>query len=293
MSKENKQPILDAVVYIATRKNVKSAAWATATATPATFTNVTVQSGLAESGINEAVLRALESIIVNRDNHTVNLFTASPHGLSAAKYIHPRMMNPHVYTYNPRNEPHPLHRDVFLAANTHMAPLETTPTEQEEAPPDVEKLTVATDGSWSRFNKIAGVGVLTEDGRWAAQAFPNFPNPLAAELKAIEVALDLTADTKEPLRILCDSRPAIETLHGHTSEGAKKVRFLNKLKRKMANRTVELVWVKGHAGDILNEGADRLAVSARRNRDSRVDRHTATHIGQNIVREVLKQPAYR
>lgn len=261
------------VVYLAKDPRSSICAWATAKAPRNNPDHVAVASGLSDAGTSTAIMEVLETVVLNRTG-PVDLFTAETSTFEAATYLSTRVrgLTAHLYT---TTRPHPMHLQAMNAAQKALAAAPAAPV------PQADRVVVATDGSWSRHNKVAGCGVMFADGRWGATAHRDFPSALAAELKAVEHAVNM-ADKDEPLLILCDSRPAIHALrNGATAKN--KIGFLESLRAKIARRDIELVWVKGHAGYALNEAADRLAVASRRNFDSNTDPQVRDRIYANIV----------
>jgi ribonuclease HI len=99
------------------------------------------------------------------------------------------------------------------------------------------------------------------------------------ELMAVLDLLRQTAEQPGDLRVFCDSRYVIDAVTKWTpswkARGWRKadgkpvlnvdlIQPIDELlaQRRMSNRRVEFVWVKGHAGHRLNEAADRIANGA-------------------------------
>ncbi|RYC05669.1 RNase H family protein [Nocardioides zhouii] len=155
------------------------------------------------------------------------------------------------------------------------------PVQPVAAPPSTS-LTVATDGSATRGR--IGWGWLAEDGRhghgtetpWTRSCVRR-RHPVLAELRAISEAI--TALPHRDLVIRTDCRQAIslitEWIGGgdrlpdgyiathHTAVKRAGLLWTQEQVRKEAPR-LDIGWVRGHAGDPLNEGADSLAKLARR-----------------------------
>lgn len=155
------------------------------------------------------------------------------------------------------------------------------PAQPFVAPP-ADALTVATDGSATRGR--IGWGWLAEDGRHghgteapSTRLCVRRKHPVLAELRAISEAI--TALPHRDLVIRTDCRPALslveEWMGGgdrvpdgyvathHTAVKRGGLLWMQEQVRKEAPR-VDIGWVRGHAGDPLNEGADSLAKLARR-----------------------------
>ncbi|WP_457188649.1 RNase H family protein [Nocardioides sp. P5_E3] len=148
--------------------------------------------------------------------------------------------------------------------------------------PPADALTVATDGSATRGR--IGWGWLAEDGRHghgteapSTRLCVRRKHPVLAELRAISEAI--TALPHRDLVIRTDCRPAIslveEWMGGgdrvpdgyvathHTAVKRGGLLWMQEQVRTQAPR-LDIGWVRGHAGDPLNEGADSLAKLARR-----------------------------
>lgn len=148
--------------------------------------------------------------------------------------------------------------------------------------PHKGKLTVATDGSATRGR--IGWGWLAEGGRHghgtetlSVRLCARRAHPLYSELRAISEAIG--ALPHRDLAIRTDCRPAIslitewigggDRLPGgyvathHTAVKRGGLLWMQEQIRREAPR-LHIGWVRGHAGDPLNEGADSLAKLARR-----------------------------
>lgn len=150
------------------------------------------------------------------------------------------------------------------------------------ATPPPGALVVATDGSATRGR--IGWGWLAEDGRHghgteapSTRLCVRRRHPVLAELRAIAEAI--AALPHRDLVIRTDCRPAIslveEWMGGgdrvpdgyvvthHTAVRRGGLSWMQDQVRTQAPR-LDIGWVRGHAGDPLNEGADSLAKLARR-----------------------------
>lgn len=155
------------------------------------------------------------------------------------------------------------------------------PVQPVVAPP-TGSLTVATDGSATRGR--IGWGWLAEDGRHghgtetpSVRQCAKRRHPVLAELRAISQAI--LALPHRDLVIRTDCRAAVsfveEWMAGgdrlphsyvathHTALKQGGLLWMQEQVRKEASR-LDIGWVRGHAGDPLNEGADSLAKLARR-----------------------------
>lgn len=157
----------------------------------------------------------------------------------------------------------------------------------------VRNLTLACDASRGKGRNINGCG-------WIL-AYSNGADPVvgaytsvserggirAGELAAIRRGLQTTLNLHPILRkgrgnitVLTDSQAALELLarvrddadlSGEDSDSIEECRRINGTARGI---NLSFEWVRGHDGHPLNEMADRLAVLARRNRESNVDEVT-------------------
>jgi ribonuclease HI len=146
-------------------------------------------------------------------------------------------------------------------------------------PPDLSPLTVATDGSVR--GSVTGFGWLASDGQFGLQGFPQRRTVrrklvLISELLATGDAVGKLRD--RPLTLVSDSTSAIQMVTrwmngddvlppGYTTERAdgKPAGLVTAWRLIHAQRDrITPVWVKGHQGEPLNEGADALARLARR-----------------------------
>jgi ribonuclease HI len=64
--------------------------------------------------------------------------------------------------------------------------------------------------------------------------------------------------------------------------------LLAQAKRLIEGREVTWEWVPAHAGHALNEGADRLALAARRAGENKTDRQLLRTISTDIAKEMSK-----
>ena len=131
----------------------------------------------------------------------------------------------------------------------------------------------AADGSALGNPGPSGWAWYVDDDRWASGGWPRGTNNMG-ELMAVLDLLQQTAHLDEELRVYCDSQYVINTITkwmaGWKRRGWRKgdgkpvmnVELVKALDAAMTARQVEFVWVKGHAGHVLNEAADRLANAA-------------------------------
>ena len=124
-------------------------------------------------------------------------------------------------------------------------------------------LVAYTDGSGTVAELPCGGGVVLFDGgRVVAEAARHFGNGTnnVAELKAVGVALVMTADAGRALLVRTDSMYVIGALTGGAPHPyAANVRLIVELRASMRGRDVWFEHVPGHAGVWGNERADELA----------------------------------
>lgn len=119
-----------------------------------------------------------------------------------------------------------------------------------------------TDGACSGNPGPAGVGVVLIDGkeRRELSEFLGTATNNIAELTAIELAVR-ASPSERPIRVHTDSQYAIGVLTKGWKAKANQ-ELIAKLRELLKGRHVEIVYVPGHAGVLLNERADVLAVQA-------------------------------
>lgn len=134
-------------------------------------------------------------------------------------------------------------------------------------------ITAAADGSALGNPGPNGWAWYIDDDNWGAGGSPHGTNN-QGELQAVLELLKATAGSDEKLHIWCDSRYVIDSvtkwMPGWKRRGWRKSDggpvlnrdLLEGIDEAMRGRTVEFSWVKGHAGDDLNEAADERANAA-------------------------------
>lgn len=130
---------------------------------------------------------------------------------------------------------------------------------------------VATDASMRRRRAPAGVAWVRGDGMFATQVVDT-ADIAVAELAAITMAVAAHGRHRGKLTIISDSRDALNmakaALRGDVDAwSAAGRRYQRQLADSPIRDDVNLQWVKGHRGNLLNEAADELAVMARRHHD--------------------------
>ncbi|WP_409328892.1 RNase H family protein [Trujillonella humicola] len=134
---------------------------------------------------------------------------------------------------------------------------------------------VATDASVGhhRGTTTAGLAWVRADGSYGVTTVRTAV-PLVAELSAIAWAAATIPGT-DPLHVVTDCRQGVRLLHGVLRHGRLDVpagthgsgqvaAVCSRIAVLAQRRPLTVSWVRGHAGDPLNETADRLAVQARR-----------------------------
>lgn len=139
-----------------------------------------------------------------------------------------------------------------------------------------QRVAIYTDGSVSSKRRGCGMGIATTDGVVDAAADIHAPNvPILAELLAIDMALHRFPVQR--LTIHTDSQDAIGLIEHFRKTGARSARrfgdahteftitnVVRRIAERCEGRTVKLVWVRGHAGNVYNDAADRAARTVRR-----------------------------
>lgn len=129
---------------------------------------------------------------------------------------------------------------------------------------------VYADGACSGNPGPAGIGVVVQDGsvRRELSKFLGQGTNNIAELTAIMEAAGVIEDPARPVRMHTDSKYAI----GLLSQGWKakaNQELVARVKQSLTRFTdLELIHVPGHAGVLLNERADKLAVQAVKTEES-------------------------
>jgi ribonuclease HI len=127
-----------------------------------------------------------------------------------------------------------------------------------------EGILIFTDGASSGNPGPAGIGVVLRFGKYEKEIseYIGLATNNIAELRAIQAGLLAVKKTDLPVRIFTDSRYAygVLTLGWKTKANSELVESIKKTMNKFKN--LEIVKIKGHAGDKGNERADFLATSA-------------------------------
>lgn len=162
--------------------------------------------------------------------------------------------------------------DAFSGTPTPSAPVQVVREEPSRAPTDAT-IIIHTDGACSGNPGPAGIGVLIERGDEAIEhsEFIGEGTNNVAELTAILRALEMLRPEDKDAHVLLytDSGWSLGVLVGGWKAKAN-VELIQQIKDKLAEFPgVELLKVRGHAGQPGNEEADELATMAVRREDSR------------------------
>lgn len=158
---------------------------------------------------------------------------------------------------------------------------------------------VWTDGACQGNPGPGGWGWVDDTGRWASGAEAQSTN----QRMEIMAAYRAVVDHAEPLTVISDSTYVVHCFRDRWWEGWLKRDWKNSQRKPVANRDlwepfVELVrsrgdvdfeWVKGHAGDEMNDIADRLAVAAAATQTERFGDQVPDDLGEADV--ILARPA--
>jgi ribonuclease HI len=140
------------------------------------------------------------------------------------------------------------------------------------AAPDVEALSVWTDGACSGNPGPGGWAWATEDGRQDSGGAPLTTN----QRMEIQAALEAVRALSGPLVVVSDSTYVVNCFRDRWWQGWLARGWLTSAKKPVANRDlweplvttvvdrgdVSFRWVKGHSGDPMNDLVDQLAVAA-------------------------------
>jgi ribonuclease HI len=171
---------------------------------------------------------------------------------------------------------HPMRHEVARAVgNARLDYLKQAP-----------RLVVAADGSWSRGRRSGGWGFVAADGRHGCGSLTEVGSPVAAELAAIRSVLSRIPAPRR-LRILTDSRPAMALIDSPARAPRALRSTVFTIHNALEGREVHLEWVKGHCGPGLHDGADRLAVAARRSRDAGLGSFPRREVVERIIDEAV------
>jgi ribonuclease HI len=150
-----------------------------------------------------------------------------------------------------------------IDADTVEAPMPAKTTQAVQAG-DQKKVCVFADGASSGNPGPSGIGVVLRFGKHEKEIseYIGVATNNIAELKAIQAGLSALKNRSLPVRIFTDSRYAygVLVLGWKAKANNEIVESIKRMMKKFKN--LEIVKVKGHAGDEGNERADFLATSA-------------------------------
>lgn len=181
-----------------------------------------------------------------------------------------------------------------VALDAHAAALRIEHVEHDRKPVrDRPTLLVATDASKSSRRRGVGVACVSNERDYHQEVYPQTKSVLAGELRAIELALLRFRDRQ--LHIVTDSKRAITCLEmrsgavarEYDAESAEVAAHIRDLSQ---GGKARVSWVKGHSGHVLNETADRLAVSARRIHEAGLPEPSRRAIAANIMASLAIGP---
>ena len=161
--------------------------------------------------------------------------------------------------------------EAWAAASAAIAQVQAAESAPAETAPDESRAhrVIATDASKQKNVKLTGIAAVTSTGTVKTATLPT-SSVLEGEFAAIELGLKqvLYSRTAREVDILTDSLKAATTLgRGARRRGAgDRERSCLRMLDRVRGRGIEVrvSWVRGHAGNPLNELADRAAVVARR-----------------------------
>src|SRR5690606_13080250 len=162
--------------------------------------------------------------------------------------------------------------DAFSGTSTPAPTVQVAREEPSRAPTDAT-IIIHTDGACSGNPGPAGIGVLIERGEEAIEhsEFIGEGTNNVAELTAILRALEMLRPEDKDAHVLLytDSGWSLGVLVGGWKAKVN-LELIGQIKEKLAAHPgVELLKVRGHAGQPGNEEADALATMAVRREDSR------------------------
>ena len=165
-----------------------------------------------------------------------------------------------------------------------------------QVPGNQMPLVIATDASRGR-GRLTGLGMATSTGMVHA-ATTRTDTVLAGEFAAVSAALDKYGSRKPVIDILTDSQKVWARLNSRdvlggymrSPEETRCIQRLHDLRNQ--GMTVRIHWVRGHNGNLLNEFADRAAVTARRTAQWNLDHEDIiTRLREELRAELTASPA--
>lgn len=162
-----------------------------------------------------------------------------------------------------------------------------------------ERTVVYTDGACLGNPGPGGWAWAVPGGRFASGSEEQTTN----QRMEIHAALDATRSLDGPLEIVSDSTYVVHCWRDRWWEGWLKKGWLNSQKKPVANRDlweplveefqrgrIVMRWVKGHAGDPMNDLVDRLAVEAANLQQGRTGTGTPADLGPADVPDTGEDP---
>ena len=185
----------------------------------------------------------------------------------------------------------------YYRQGPHTELLNVLPRCQHELQASPESLDVYTDASMG-VRRLAGLGwVIVDDaGNTTAGCKAQMvPGGISmAELLAIKEGVKAALRMGQPERITVysDSQSAVAWMNDQVTRSSAAVSIAAKIRSKVPEGTTLTVeWVRGHAGNIGNESADRMALAARRMDEAHLTAEQAQRMKQNIVEDISVQIA--
>ena len=160
-----------------------------------------------------------------------------------------------------------------------------------QVPGNQMPLVIATDASRGR-GRLTGLGMATSTGMVHAATV------LAGEFAAVNLALQKYGWRKPAMDILTDSQKvwarltAGDPIAGHMRSPEEARCAHNLVELRATGVAVRIHWVRGHNGNLLNEFADRAAVTARRTAQWSLDHEDiVTRLRGELRAELASAPA--
>jgi ribonuclease HI len=154
--------------------------------------------------------------------------------------------------------------DACAPATSGASGKEDAARRARERKHESDAVIVYADGACSGNPGPSGIGVVLQDanGRRELSQYLGQGTNNIAELTAILQAVASIEDLERPVRIHTDSQYAIGVLSKGWKAKANQ-ELVQQLKQALSRlKDVELIYVPGHSGVLLNERADALAVQA-------------------------------
>jgi ribonuclease HI len=143
------------------------------------------------------------------------------------------------------------------------------------------KITVYTDGAAKGNPGNGGYGIVLMAGKFYKEVSEGFrlTTNNRMELLSVIVALEMMKNPGSDVTIYSDSKYVVDSVEkgwvfNWQKKGFKGKKNIDLWKRFLLiypKHKVKFVWVKGHAGNAMNEKCDELAVAAAESRDLLID----------------------